>query len=94
MDRCFFELLKNEEFTQEWGHDGTLTWYVDAAGRVSRLELDEGEVYVLSTWIRTGFWATEEAQKYLDIQQESSGSRLVHHALDKELLFSVKLKKK
>ena len=58
MDGCFFELFKNEEFTHEWGHDGTLTWYADAAGRVSRLELDEGEVYVLSTWIRIGFWAT------------------------------------
>ena len=54
----------------------------------------QGEVYVLSTWIRTGFWATEEAQKYLDIQQESSGSGLVLHAPDKELFFSVRLKKK
>mgnify|MGYP007069644993 CR=1 FL=1 len=31
---------------------------------------------------------------YLDIQQESSGSGLVLHAPNKELLFSVKLKKK
>ena len=44
MDGCFFEQFKNEEFTHEWGHDGKLTWYADAAGRVSRLELDEGEV--------------------------------------------------
>ena len=47
MDGGFFEQFKNEEFTHEWGHDDTLTWYVDVAGRVSRLELDEGEVTTL-----------------------------------------------
>ncbi|MCO5554380.1 hypothetical protein L7F22_007910 [Adiantum nelumboides] len=94
MDGCFHEQFKNEEFIQEWGHDGKLTWHADAAGRVSRLELDEGEVCVLSVWVRTGFWVTEEAQKHLDIQQERAGLTSVLYSPDKELLFSVKLKQK
>ena len=49
LDGGFFEQFKNEEFTHEWGHDGKLTWYADAAGRVLRLELDEGEVSTLHT---------------------------------------------
>ncbi|KAI5055161.1 hypothetical protein GOP47_0030306 [Adiantum capillus-veneris] len=94
MDGCFHEQFKNEEFVQEWGYDGSLTWHADAAGRVSRLEFDEGEVCVLSAWVRTGFWVTDEAQKHLDIQQERAGSTAVLYSPDKELLFSVKLKSK
>lgn len=94
MDGCFYEQFKNEEFTHEWGHDGKLIWYADAAGRVSRMELDEGEVCVLCAWVRTGFWVTDEAQKRLDIQQEPSGSTSVLYSPDKELLFSMKMKSK
>ena len=37
MDGCFFEQFKNEEFTHEWGLNGTLIWYAYAADRVSTL---------------------------------------------------------
>lgn len=94
MDGKFYEQYKNEEFTHEWGHDGKLTWYADAAGRVSRLELDEGEVCVLCAWVRTGFWVTEEAQRRLVIQQESHGSTVVLYSPDSEMVFSIKLKDK
>ncbi|KAH7294413.1 hypothetical protein KP509_28G070200 [Ceratopteris richardii] len=94
MNGSFHEMFKNEELTFEWGYDGKIIWHADAAGRVSRLELDEGEVRLLSTWIRTGFWVTEEAQKHLDIQQERAGLSAVLHSPEKELIFSVKLKNK
>lgn len=88
MDGRFYERYSNAEITQEWGHDGKSTWYADVSGRVLRLGMDEAEACLLTAWIRTGYWVTEEAQKFLEIKHKMEASTAT------ELAFVVRLKQK
>ncbi|KAH7437184.1 hypothetical protein KP509_05G060100 [Ceratopteris richardii] len=88
MDGRFYERFSNTEITQEWGHDGKSTWYADVSGRVLRLVMDEAEACLLTAWIRTGYWATDDAQKHLDIKHALEDSTST------EMAFTVRLKQK
>ncbi|CAM6104307.1 unnamed protein product [Calypogeia fissa] len=88
MDGRFYERYEGPELHFEWAYDEELgPWCADAAGRVSSLDLDDREVCLLASWVRTGYWLTDEGQKQLSIhlEQQKSDSR--------DLILRLQLKK-
>ncbi|KAL2644728.1 hypothetical protein R1flu_012315 [Riccia fluitans] len=71
MDGRYYERYEGPELTFEWAYDNIHSpWSADAAGRVSTLDLDDREVCLMASWIRTGYWLTEDGQKQLSITVE------------------------
>jgi hypothetical protein len=92
MDGRFFEQFDGIEMTMEWAYDGEdEPWGGDAAGRVTIMDLDDREVCLLTSWIRTGFWVTQRGQQQLHIELEKGDVTGIVHALSSELILSVKL---
>ncbi|CAM6063362.1 unnamed protein product [Sphagnum tenellum] len=92
MDGRFFEQFDGIEMTMEWAYDGEdEPWGGDAAGRITIMDLDDREVCLLTSWIRTGFWVTQRGQQQLHIELEKGDGTGIVHALSSELILSVKL---
>eukprot|EP00249_Psilotum_nudum_P020989 c27923_g1_i2 orf=187-2037(+) len=69
MDGRFYERYDGTEITVEQGYDGEHNpWHADAGGRVTSADLDDMEVSLLSTWIRTGYWLSVDGRKKLTIE--------------------------
>eukprot|EP00850_Spirogloea_muscicola_P009610 SM000054S18096 [mRNA] locus=s54:463962:467720:+ [translate_table: standard] len=75
----FSERFAGTEASYDWGFDGGDTaWDVDAAGRVSLLELDDRELCILAGWLRTGLWLTPPALERLHVELVSCKEAAQH----------------
>ncbi|BBN03166.1 hypothetical protein MPTK1_2g21310 [Marchantia polymorpha subsp. ruderalis] len=89
MDGRFYERYDGPELNFEWAYDGNQSpWSADAAGRVSILDLDDREVCLMASWVRTGYWLTEDGRKQLSISIEPQKGG----PFSKETVFALHLK--
>eukprot|EP00897_Mesotaenium_endlicherianum_P007295 jgi/Mesen1/6594/ME000338S05777 len=65
-DGSFYEEWHSSDLSYQWGFDGRGgVWAADTSGRVTKLDLDDYEVCLLSSWVRTGFWLSGQSQRWL-----------------------------
>lgn len=82
---AFREEIKTPKFTSISGYDGvSLSWSGDHTGLAQHLELDDHELTLLVTWVRSGLWASPILRHRLSIALMSKPG-------DEEIIFRIRL---
>ncbi|KAJ7551505.1 hypothetical protein O6H91_06G018100 [Diphasiastrum complanatum] len=91
IDGRFYERFDGTEVSFEWGYDGKNNpWQADFSGVVTTFELDDLEMCLLTSWVRTGYWLTKEGQKRLNVQLKVKEAQTTATELPLELAIHLK----